>query len=204
MTSGLGALALVSLFGGAWVGGPPQPTRAIEWQHVRPTATDRDLTLDNLSVFVAEKTLLEDRLALQLGLTATRARGQITQLEGRFEDGTLRSERLDSPAWGLGPTVGARLRLADRGGLRLGFDVSGSLMFYDRDFPSGGSRVNGMLQAGPSLSLALGQGRQLTAGLRWTHISNGQGLGAHNPSFDGRGVHLQFQRALGPGRRTAG
>ena len=25
----------------------------------------------------------------------------------------------------------------------------------------------------------------LTVGLRWMHISNGQGLGAHNPSYEG-------------------
>jgi hypothetical protein len=33
--------------------------------------------------------------------------------------------------------------------------------------------------------------------VRWTHISNGQGLGAHNPSFDGRGVFLLYERELG-------
>jgi len=76
-------------------------------------------------------------------------------------------------------------------------DASGSVMLYDRGFPNGGSWYNGMVQAGPSVNVGFDKGRSLTVGGRWTHISNGQGLGTHNPSFDGKGVFVQYERALG-------
>lgn len=198
MASGLGSLTLLTLFGGALFGGDSlEPTQAFELQHIRPTKASRQLELTNASWFFATTSVVEDRLQIQLGATATRATGSITQLQGRLEDGTLRSEVLDSPAWGLGPTASANLRLLSFGATRIGFDASGSLMLYDRAFPAGGSRYNGMLQAGPSLSVDLDHRRSLTTGVRWTHISNGQGLGAHNPSFDGRGLFVQYQRTLG-------
>lgn len=201
MASGLGSLTLLTLFGGAVFGGDGLvPTQAVEVQHIRPTQWDRQLQLTNVSWFLAKTSIVDDRLEIKLGGTASRASGSITQLKGSLADGTLHSEVLQSPAWGLGPTASASLRLVNLGAARIGLDTSGSLMFYDRRFPSGGSWYNGMLQAGPSMGLGLGNGRSLTAGVRWTHISNGQGLGAHNPSFDGRGLFVQYQRALG---RTA-
>ena len=202
MASGLGSLALVTLFGGAVLGGDGlEPAQAIEVQHIRPTKQNRQLELTNVSWFFAKTTMMQDRLEIKLGGTATRARGSITQLQGSLEDGTLRSSVLESSAWGLGPTASASFRLADLGAARVGLDASGSVMLYDRGFPSGGSWYNGMLQAGPSLNLSLSKGRSLTTGVRWTHISNGQGLGAHNPSFDGRGVFVQYQCQLGRATR---
>jgi lipid A 3-O-deacylase len=202
MAIGLGQLTLLGLFGGAAFGGDElRPAEVIEVQHLRPTKPDRQLELTNVSWFFARKSIVPGRLDLNLGATATRAKGSITQLKGSFEDGTLRTETLDSPAWGLGPTVNANLRVFDVGAARFNLDVSGSVMLYDRGFPSGGSWYNGMVQAGPSLQLRFEKGRSLTVGTRWTHISNGQGLGAHNPSFDGRGVFVQYERELkGPAR----
>lgn len=200
MTIGLGPLTLLGLFGGALLGGDgPQPVRAFEVQEIRPTKSNRQLELTNVSWFFTSTAVVEDRLDVKLGATATRARGSITQLQGRYEDGTLRSEVLDSPAWGIGPTASGSWRLVEHKAARLNLDASGSVMLYDRGFPAGGSWYNGMLQAGPSLSASLGPGRSLTGGIRWVHISNGQGLGAHNPSFDGRGVFVQYERALGRG-----
>jgi Lipid A 3-O-deacylase (PagL) len=197
MATGLGSLTLLTLFGGAMFGGEGlEATRAVELQYVRPTKADRQLELSNASWYFAKTAVMEDRLEIKLGATATRARGSITQLQGSVEDGTFRSEVLESSAWGLGPTAVASLRLSTLGATSIDVDASGSLMLYDRRFPNGGSRYNGMLQAGPSVSVALGNGRSLTAGVRWTHISNGQGLGAHNPSFDGRGLFVQYQREL--------
>lgn len=200
MFSGLGQLTLLGLFGGAlFVGDPPERISAVEVQHIRPTKPERQVELSNLSYFFATKSLVQDRLDLRLGAAASRARGSIVQLRGSFDEGTLRSETLDSPAWGIGPTVSASLKLLEARPVRLNLDASGSLMAYDRGFPAGGSWYNGMVQAGPSLNVGLGPNRNLTVGARWTHISNGQGLGAHNPSHDGRGVFLRYERALGRG-----
>jgi hypothetical protein len=200
MFTGLGQLTLLSLFGGAlFAGESPERISALEVQQIRPTKQDRQIALTNVSYFFATKSLIQDRLDLKLGATATRARGSIVQLQGSFDEGTLRSEAMESPAWGVGPTVSASLKLLEARPLRLNLDASGSLMVYDRGFPAGGSWYNGMVQAGPSLNIGLGKNRNLTVGARWTHISNGQGLGAHNPSFDGKGVFLQYERTLGRG-----
>jgi hypothetical protein len=198
MATGLGPLTLLGLFGGALFGGDgPQPVRAYEVQQIQPTKPDRQLTLTNASWYFAKTAVVDERLDIRLGATATRARGSITQLQGRYEEGTLRSEVLESPAWGLGPTASASLKLVDFDTTRVNLDASGSVMLYDRRFPAGGSRYNGMLQVGPSVTAQLRPGRSLSGGVRWTHISNGQGLGAHNPSFDGRGVFLLYERELG-------
>jgi hypothetical protein len=201
MFSGLGQLTLLSLFGGALFGGEaPERMGALEIQQTQPTKPDRQIELTSVSYFFGRKPLIQERLDLKLGVTATRARGSIVQLDGSLEEGTLRAQAMDSPAWGVGPTVAATVKVLDVGSTRLNLEVSGSIMAFDRGFPAEGSWYNGMVQAGPSLSIGLGQSRNLTVGARWTHISNGQGLGAHNPSFDGRGVFVQYERALG---RTA-
>lgn len=203
MTTGLGTLTLLGVFGGAiFGGGGPQPMQAFEVQQIRPTQPDRALELTNASWYVARTPIVPDRLEIQLGVTASRARGTIVQRPGSLEDGTLRTVELASSAWGIGPTAAATLKLIDFGQTRLNLDVAGSAMLYDRPFPSGGSRYNGMIQAGPSVRTSLDHGRRLAAGVRWTHISNGQGLGAHNPSFDGRGIYLQYERALGRAARA--
>jgi hypothetical protein len=205
MIPGLGQATLLALFGGALYGGDEatERTQAFELQHVVPTQAARQIHLTNASWFFAEQPHFGGRLTLKLGATASRASGRIEQTSGSFEDGTFRAETLDSAAWGLGPTVGASLRLAQAGRATLALDASGSLMFYDRAFPSGGTRVNGMLQAGPSVSWDLSRGGNVTLGARWLHISNGQGLGAHNPAYDGRGLYAQWQRPL-RGKGTSG
>jgi hypothetical protein len=201
MFSGLGYVTILSLFGGAlFAGNPAERIAALEIHQIQPTKLERQIEMTNVSYFFGKKSLIEERLDLRLGVTATRARGSIVQLEGSFEAGTLRSQTLDSPAWGAGPTVGATLKVLEIGPTRLNLEASGSVMAFDRSFPAGGTWYNGMVQAGPSLSVDLDRKRNLTVGARWAHLSNGQGLGAHNPSFDGRGIFVQYERALG---RTA-
>ncbi len=116
MASGLGSLTLLTLFGGAFFGGEGlEPTQAIELQHIRPTKANRQLELTNVSWFLARTTVMEDRLEVKLGATATRAKGSISQVQGSLGDGTLRSEVLESSAWGLGPTASASLRIMNLG-----------------------------------------------------------------------------------------
>jgi hypothetical protein len=198
MFSGWGQLTLLSLFGGALFGGDaPEKVSALEIHRVRPTKAERQIELTNLSYFFAKKRFGDDLIHMKIGATATHAHGSIIQLQGRIEDGTFGSVELESPALGVGPTVSAGLRVLETRSTRLSLEAVGSVMVYDRGFPAGGSWYNGMVQAGPSLSIGLADARSLTLGVRWTHISNGQGLGPHNPSFDGRGVYLQYEQALG-------
>jgi len=201
MIPGLGQATLLALFGGALYGSDAtERTHAIELQHLQPTKAGRQIELDNATWTFAQQQHFGGQLTLKLGATASRARGSIEQLTGSFEQGTLRSETFASPAWGLGPTVGASLRLGQAGAATLRLETSGSLMLYDRAFPAGGTRANGLVQAGPSLAWDLSRGRSLTVGARWAHLSNGQGLGPHNPAYDGRGLFVRYERPLRGGR----
>jgi hypothetical protein len=74
--------------------------------------------------------------------------------------------------------------------LLLDFGLGGAL--FSRDFPPGGTRLNGYSAIGVGARLALTEGLQAFAALRLMHHSNGQGLVAENPAFDGVAVSLGF------------
>jgi hypothetical protein len=67
-------------------------------------------------------------------------------------------------------------------------------------FPPAGTNANGTPHFGVGLSARLRQRMQLLVGLRHLHMSNGKGLVAENPSFDGLGAYLGV--TLEPGFRA--
>ncbi len=197
MIDGLGQLALIGLFGGFALGDDPGPQRhAFELQHFRPTTPERQLDLVNASWYFSRRTLFDERLELRLGATLSRAAGSIVQTSGAIEDGSFRAQTLESAAWGIGPTVAASVLLARASTVSLSLEAAGSLMLHDRSFPAGGSRYNGMVQIGPTLAWQTNRSGEWRVGARWLHLSNGQGLGAHNPGYDGRGVSVRYERPL--------
>lgn len=195
MFDGAGVLTIVSLFG-AFPLIPGQPERFLEVgvDRLAPTKDDRPLDTLNLQAFLFEKRYAPLRLQLRVGATVTRVTGHIVQLEGSFEEGTLREVRLDSPAWGLGPVAEARFDVWHAGPLELAIDVSTGVMLYDRSFPAGGEHYNGMFQAGPTVRYALGNDYDLSIGYRWMHVSNGRGLGPRNPAYEAKGFALRISR----------
>lgn len=74
--------------------------------------------------------------------------------------------------------------------LLLDFGLGGAL--FSRDFPPGGTRLNGYSAIGVGARLALTERLQAFAALRLMHHSNGKGLVADNPAFDGVAVSLGF------------
>jgi hypothetical protein len=129
--------------------------------------------------------------SLYWSVTGTFATGKIKQLEGEIEDGTLRQVTFENTAFGIGPGLLANLRVLRLRQFSFHLDVSGSFILYSRDFPAGGDNYNFMWRAGPTLQWALGEGKFIGLSFQWMHVSNGQGLGPQNPSYDARGVRLQ-------------
>ncbi|MBV8210580.1 MAG: hypothetical protein JO133_11015 [Burkholderiaceae bacterium] len=172
------------------------PELQVEVLH--PTKHDRDLKTINLRGFIAAKRFDAIPLSLNFGVTLSRVTGTITQLVGDFNQGTLHGETFASPAWGFGPTVQPRFELLHYAGLTVRADFSGSFLWYNHDFPSGGRRYNFMWQAGPTLAYAPPSScLRLSAGYRlWMHVSNGTGLGPRNPSYEGAGPFVGFGCAL--------
>lgn len=194
---GLGQLILLGLFGGyTLTDQPPARVATVQVQAIRPVDADRPLDMTLLDWQFREKRLWHDRLRLGLGVTLMHASGHITQLTGSLADGSLREVRLASPGWGLGPSIGASLRTSLTATVGVSLDVQGAVLLHDRAFPAGGKRYNGLIEGGPSLHWRLDGGGELSVDARWLHLSNGQGLGAHNPSYDGRGLSLRYQRPL--------
>ena len=63
-------------------------------------------------------------------------------------------------------------------------------MVYSDRFPPGGDYYNFTWRMGGSLHIRLTDTVTLTAGARWMHVSNGQGLGRHNPAYESVGFPL--------------
>lgn len=168
-----------------------QPMRlSIEYFH--PAKRDRNITTININAYYPVKDLNARGLSVYAGLTATHAYGDIIQLEGDLGLGTLREVQYDNVATGAGPVILTDLCLLSSDQFSLKLDASGGIIFYNKDFPAGGDRYNFMWRAGPVLNLTVGDGQNMGIGYRWMHVSNGQGLGPQNPSYDAQGFSLQY------------
>ncbi|MEJ2692827.1 MAG: hypothetical protein P8166_07105 [Candidatus Thiodiazotropha sp.] len=161
-------------------------------EYLHPSSDDRDIRTTNLNAYARIRGLSSDILSIYAGLTATYAVGDITQLEGEIEQGTLREVNYDTRAGGLGPGLLVDLRLWRSRRLSAHLSGSGSLIVYSRDFPAGGDKYNFMWRGGPALRYHIGNGRRVGLGYQWMHVSNGQGVGSRNPSYEAQGFALQY------------
>lgn len=164
----------------------------IATEYLYPVADSRDITTVNLNAYIRLKTIETVNLSILAGLTATYATGDITQLEGDFNGGTLRESNYENEAVGLGPGILLDLRLWRVSNFSLHLDGGGSIILYNQDFPAGGDRYNFMWRGGPVLRYDIGNGHDIGLGYLWMHVSNGQGIGPNNPSYDAQGLSLQY------------
>lgn len=188
---GVGTVWVLAMFGGYAFGGSPAADIQ-EWgvDRLLPLHDNRQIATTSLHWRRREKAFFGDRLTLRLGATVTRATGRIEQL------GDQGAYTLASPGWGAGPALDSRFTLLARDGWRLTLDSTVAVLLYDRRFPTGGKHHNGMLQAGPSVGATLAGGSRIDVGWRWMHVSNGQGLGPHNPSYEGTGLTVRWRLPL--------
>lgn len=192
--TGLGIVTFITLFGAyPLVDSPASRINELGIDSYEPLNSDRQLNLTNANVYFLQKELKTIGLTLKLGATLSRATGHITQLEEIDGTGFLRSQQYDSPAWGIGPSIEARFKVFESSRARLTMDLSASGMLYDREFPAGGLRYNGMFQIGPTMDVTFGKGHTLSVGAKWLHLSNGHGLTPRNPSFEGSGITVRYQ-----------
>jgi hypothetical protein len=130
------------------------------------------------------------------GVTATSAFGSI------FQDTDNGRVTLESSAFGFGPSFGVRFDPLRLGPLSLGGDASGALVFYDKHFPAGGDYYNFAWRVGFSAAIRIDDRVRIVAGIRWMHVSNGQGLGPWNPSYEAFGIPIGVSFAFdGPHER---
>ena len=188
------ALALLLLPATARAQADPHPltfglTSSLEY--LSPTKPDRRIGTVTADVRLERTVVQSLGLRLGIGLTATGAEGHIVQL-----DPTFTPVRLENRAVGLGPTAYLGLSPLRVGRLSLGAEASAGLLLYSTRFPAGGDRYNGMLRVGPVLALRLSSADEVRLSGKWMHVSNGQGLGPHNPSYEGHGLTLAWSRGI--------
>lgn len=76
----------------------------------------------------------------------------------------------------------------------------GLLFFPQRPFLPRGDIYEFILSFGLGAEVSLGERVTLGAQLQYAHLSNGQGLGPHNPAFDGPGGAVTLSAAVGTPR----
>lgn len=67
-------------------------------------------------------------------------------------------------------------------------------VWFIEEFPPGGTKLNALTQYSLGMSTRIGDSSILNLGLRHSHISNGKGMVAENPAFDGTGIYLEIAK----------
>ncbi len=156
-----------------------------------PLEDDRDLHTLNLHAYLPVKTFKSGRASLLAGVTATFVNGEITQTTGKVSDGSFKEVASSSDAVGLGPAVWVDLDLLRYKTAALHLEGSFGFIVYDQDFPAGGDWYNFMWRVGPIVRYEIYRSASISIGWQWMHVSNGQGSGPQNPSYDAHGATLQ-------------
>ncbi len=173
------------------------PAAAAGWraeaqaEYLWPTADGRDIRTLSVHALVGRGFFDASFISWRAGVTASYAWGHIIQLDDQFQD-----VRYENAAGALGPMGLVRLQTPPLIGFSIGGDASGGLLLYTRDFPAGGDIYNFMWRAGLLLEYRVNDDLGVGAGFHVMHVSNGQGLGPQNPSYEGAGPGLWLSQAL--------
>ena len=140
---------------------------------------DRHIDLYNVHAFKKMKDV--GAWDLYYGLTVSRAVGYTT------EDGIYR----DSGAVGLGPALMMRYEKAISGKLYGAVEGTGSLLFYNRAHPGDGRAYGFLWRIGPRLTYRYTEQDAVSLAYLFHHASNG--MGRHNPGYNGIGFSMGYQ-----------
>ncbi len=167
-----------------------RPTVAVEF--LAPTKESSDIETTNLDVNYLVSRVESLNLSIYLGVTATYVTGTIKQLEGSLGAGSLKEVVYDNSVFGLGPGLLASFLMFEKNKLSIHINGGGNVVIYNKNFPAGGERYNFMWRVGPMLEYLIAASNSIGISYHLAHVSNGQGVGAQNPSYDAQGVALRF------------
>ena len=162
-------------------------------EYYEPIEDDRNIRTWNLNMYYPVGAIEDINLSFDAVLTATYATGDITQLEGELFEGTLRDVNYKNSAVGIGPGILADLRLLEMGQLSFHVDAGISAILYNKNFPAEGDCYNFMERVGFALKFPLENNQSVGIGCYGMHVSNGQGTGPRNPSYDAEGMRLTYE-----------
>lgn len=128
-------------------------------------------------------------LSIYGGLTCTYAWGNIRQWQDTMK------VKYNERVFGAGPVFLLRLEPVHiRKKLFISADFSGGFIFYSQHFPTGGDFYNFMWRWGISANYWINDKYAIGATYKFMHVSNGQGIGQQNPSYEGRGVEISLTK----------
>ncbi len=158
-------------------------------EYLWPVERERQIQTVSFNTFIGKEFFKKIHLSPYGGITATYAWGSIIQTDDTFQE-----VEYDNAAFGAGPVFMLRFEPLVYRGFSLGADASGGIIFYTSDFPAGGDFYNFMWRIGPTAAWRFNNKYSINAGFRWMHVSNGQGIGRHNPYYPARGIFFNFRR----------
>lgn len=157
-------------------------------EYLRPIHENRQIDTRTLNLLFGWERWPEHPFTFLFGLSLTHAAGEISQRDENFTERVLPSE-----ATGLGPVFKVKFEPFVYRRLSAGAEIWGGVILYSDHFPAGGDIYNFMQRAGFSVSYRTRDGRhQVQASWKWMHVSNGQGIGDYNPSYEGSGPGVSW------------
>jgi hypothetical protein len=127
-----------------------------------------------------------------------RAGGGITYAKGSTEEPLSTAPARNVDVVGFNGGVEGRIDVLRLDRVRLFVDGSVNMLWtHGVQFPPGGTGFNGYLRAGPGAMFRLNDRLAVEVGYHLSHVSNGAGIVAHNPAYNGHGVHLSLRLASG-------
>lgn len=157
-----------------------------------PTDESRNIKTINFNAYFLFIEINGLNTSFYAGLTSSYATGDITQLEGELEEGTFREVNFKNTAFGMGPGLLVDVRFFRIEKFSFHLNGSGSFILYNKDLPAGGDHYNFMWRAGPVVEYLVKGNNKIGLSYQCAHISNGQGLGLQNPSYDAQGLDIFF------------
>ncbi|MBP2653579.1 MAG: Lipid 3-O-deacylase-related protein [Firmicutes bacterium] len=152
----------------------------MDWDYLTH-AYFKDRYIDTVSLHVLKNISKTKHRFIYRGFTITRPYGYIVENQ----------QPEDSSAVGIGPVYMVRYEKNLTGKLSAAVDASSSFIVYDEAFPAGGRYYNFMWRIGPRFIYKIGESSSINFGYTFMHVSNG--LKAHNPGYNAKGVSLNFE-----------
>jgi lipid A 3-O-deacylase len=156
-------------------------------EYLTPTHRDRSIQTVSANLLFGVQFFKKMPFSVYAGVTTTYAWGTIIQWNESFKEVTYRNN-----AFGIGPAFLLRWEPGIYKGFSISPDVSGGLIFYSNRFPHGGDIYNFMWRMGGAIHYHINNKFAVNIYARWMHVSNGQGLGDFNPSYEAWGVGAGF------------
>ena len=131
-------------------------------------------------------------LTLGTGMTITHAWGTISRW-------TTKNKKIhfNNNTFGVGPVLFLKYEPYNYRNFSVSPELSGGVILYSENFPTGGDIYNFMLRIGSSINYRMPNKKYgISLNAKWMHVSNGKGAVPENPMYEGFGFGIAITRYL--------